>query len=107
LTSTKTSRPDSSATKVPANKAFDKLYWLRIALGGLGGIAADLLFHTDYLDGISVGLGCFLISYYFARFAWYKNIDKGSAGKIFSTGLGGFVLLFLFAWILFFTISSG
>lgn len=106
MTSDKTSKPESSAMNVSGNQRFDKLYWLRIGLALLGGFGANAIFRTDYIDGLTVGIICYLASYYLARFFWFKGLDREHLGKVYSTGIGGFVLFFLFAWILSFTLSS-
>lgn len=85
---------------------FDKLYWLRIGLAVVGGVGADLLVGSDYLSGISIGIAVYLGSYYLARFTWYKGSGKNVQAKVYSTGIGGFVLAFLFTWILLFTLQA-
>jgi hypothetical protein len=104
--STKTSKPESSATKAVVPPPFDKLYWLRIGLGVAAGFLAEEITGADYFNGISLGILVYLISYYFARFVWYKGLARQFQGKIYSTGLAGFVGLFLFTWILMFTLAS-
>jgi hypothetical protein len=83
---------------------FDKLYWLRIGLGVLGGLAAYRVFGLDYIDGILVGVIFYLASYYLARYLWFKELGRDQLGKIYSTGIGGYAMTFLFTWILLFTI---
>jgi len=106
LTSAKTSRPESSATKALAPPPFDKLYWLRIGLGVVAGILAEFITGSDYFNGISIGVLIYLISYYAARYAWYRGLDRQFFGKLYTTGLGGYFGLFLFTWILLFTLAS-
>jgi len=103
--SAKTSKPASSATKATAPLPFDKLYWLRIGLGVLGGLAADRVFAPgDYVNGLLVGVIFYLASYYVARYLWFREQGRENLGKIYSTGVGGYVLTFLFTWILLFTL---
>jgi hypothetical protein len=107
LSKAKTSKPESSATKpqpLPL-AAFDKLYWLRIGFAALAGFAAETLVGMDYTSGISLGIAMYLVSYYVARFTWYRGVGKEGQGKIYTTGIGGFVLVFLFTWMLFFTVQ--
>jgi hypothetical protein len=75
-------------------------------LGFAAGILAEVIAKTDAYNGISIGILFFLVSYYFARFVWYKGIDKKFQGKVYTTGLGGYVLAFLFTWVLLFTLAS-
>ena len=102
----KTSKPESSVTKVTGPKPFDKLYWLRIGLGFLGGLTASQVFGVDYLNGLLVGVIFYLASYYLARYLWFRDLDRADVGKIYSTGIGGFILVFLFTWILVYTLAN-
>ena len=86
--------------------SFDKLYWSRLGFAVLGGAIAEVLTGTDWTSGVSIGILFYLISYYVARFTWYKGVGKEGQGKIYSTGVGGFAMIFLFTWILFFTLQS-
>ena len=61
---------------------------------------------TDYLNGISIGILFYLISYYLARFGWYKGVPREGQGKLYTTGIGGFLMIFLFTWIFFFTLQT-
>jgi hypothetical protein len=106
LTSAKTSKPESSATKSQPLPAFDKLYWLRIGLAAIAGFTANFLVGTDYFNGISIGILVYLITYYLARFTWYRKVGNAGQSKILFTGIGGFALLFLFTWMLFFTLQT-
>jgi hypothetical protein len=71
----------------------------------LAGLAAQLL-APDPATGISIGILLYLISYYLARFTWYRSVGREGQGKIYTTGIGGFVLIFLFTWMLFFTLQT-
>ena len=104
--STKTSKPVSSATKQTVPPPFDKLYWFRIGLGVLAGLLAWIIPGTDFYNGISIGILVYLVSYYAARYLWFKGLDKQYIGKMYSTGLGVYIGLFLFTWILLFTESA-
>jgi hypothetical protein len=84
--------------------AFDKLYWLRIGLGAVGGYVTYSIVGADYYNGISIGILIYLLTYYLSRYTWYRGIPKQGQQKILFTGIGGFALLFLFTWMLFFTL---
>jgi hypothetical protein len=86
--------------------SFDKLYWSRLGLAALAGFLAEVIVGTDYASGISLGILFYLISYYGARFTWYKGLPREGQGKIYTTGIGGYLLVFLFTWILFFTLQT-
>ncbi len=86
--------------------ALDKLYWVRISLGVVAGIVSDFVFRADYANAISVAILIYLASYYVARYLWFKKVAPSEASKIYTTGLFGFVMLFIFSWILLFTLVS-
>ncbi len=75
-------------------------------MGVLGGLAADRVFVPgDYVDGLLIGVIFYLASYYLARYLWFKKLARENLMKIYSTGIGGYVLAFLFTWILLFTLA--
>jgi hypothetical protein len=86
--------------------ALDKLYWVRISLGVVAGLVSDFVFHADYGNAISVAILIYLGSYYIARYLWFKKVAPPDASKIYTTGLFGFVMFFIFVWILLFTLVS-
>jgi len=51
-----------------------------------------------------IGVIFYLASYYLARYIWFRDLGREKLGKIYSTGVGGYVLTFLFTWILLFTL---
>jgi len=75
-------------------------------MGVLGGLLAWVIPGTDVYNGISLAILVYLITYYLARYLWYKNLDRQLQGKLFTTGLGVFIGIFLFTWILLFTQAS-
>ena len=76
------------------------------------GLAAGLLaYYVSILDavdslwnGVTVGLGFYLISYYAARYGLYRKLGKEYFSKYYTIGIGGYALVFLFTWILSFTL---
>ena len=78
---------------------------MRISLGVLGGLAAYEVFGLDYVNGLLVGVMFYLASYYLARYLWFRQLNRNDVGKIYSTGIGGYIMVFLFTWILLFTLS--
>jgi len=79
---------------------------MRIGLGALGGLTAYGVFGSDYINGLLVAVIFFLASYYLARYLWFRQLDKAEVGKIYSTGIGGYIMVFLFTWILAFTLVA-
>lgn len=84
---------------------FDKIFWFRSGLGAVTGIAAQSLFGPDYYNGVVLGLLIYLVSYYLARFVWGRNVTRQEMAKLYTSGLGTFVMLFLFFWLLLFTLG--
>jgi hypothetical protein len=83
---------------------------LRIGLGAIGGFLAKTIFtpslaQVDYVDGALLGFIVYFASYYIARFAWYRNLGKENLSKLYTTGVGGFIMIFLFTWMLCFTLA--
>jgi hypothetical protein len=75
-------------------------------VAGLGTAALDGYPWADWSIGVSVGIGVYLITYYGALFSWYRGIPRKQQGKVYSTGIGGFALVFLFTWMLIFTLQT-
>jgi hypothetical protein len=87
--------------------AFDKLYWFRIGCAVLAGVATEALeasFGTDWTVGVSIAIGVYLVTYYGALFTWYRGLPRERQGKVYTTGVGGFTMVFLFTWMLLFTL---
>ena len=80
---------------------------MRIALGVVSGVAADYLSGLDppnaLVNGVAVGLVFFMASYYAARYGIYRNLPRDQFAKLYTTGIGGFIMAFLFTWVLVFT----
>lgn len=103
----------------------DKIFWFRAGLGAVGGAAAELLTGCkfelsasgtyggacvggatpDYSTGILLGLFLFLASYYLLRGTVGKKFGKDEQRKIYTTGIGSYAMLFLFTWILLFSLG--
>ena len=59
----------------------------------------------DYSTGVLIGLMLFIGSYYFLRAMFSSKFPKEQQGKIYTTGIGTYALLFVFSWILLFTLG--
>jgi hypothetical protein len=84
---------------------FDKIYWSRVILGMITGIAAAFISASDSYNGIVLGLLIYLVSYYVIRLLWGKRFKPQEMQKVYTTGLGTYVMLYLFFWLLLFTFS--
>jgi hypothetical protein len=88
-------------------KPFEIVFWVRVALGVLTGMLAGLLGFVSpnpqaYL-GIFVAIAVYILSVVFAR-TMAGNVQKTERNKLFTAGLGGYIMLFLFAWVLYNTL---
>jgi len=102
----------------------DKIFWFRAALGAVGGTLAELLtgckvlipppasgpvcaggLNPDYSTGILLGLFLFIVSYYGLKATIGKKFEKDQQRKVYTQGAGSFLLLFVFSWLLLFTLG--
>jgi len=100
-------------------KALEKVYWLRIALGMVAallctgyGIATNRITSdpsnfppTTLLNGVSIALVTYLISYYIIKGKFMHKLEKPQ--KLFTTGIGIYFLSWLVFWIFLYTIIAG
>lgn len=77
-----------------------------MSFAAIAGYATQVLVGEDYASGVSIGIAIYLATYYLARFTWYRGLGREGQGKVYTTGIGGFVLVFLFTWMLFFTLQT-
>ncbi len=56
------------------------------------------------LNGISIALLVYIISYYVYKAMFVAKVEKQS--KIFTTGVGAYFLSWLVMWVLFFTLLN-
>lgn len=59
----------------------------------------------DYSTGILVWLGLYLLSFYALKWTIGKKMSKEEQRKLVTTGVGTSVLLFLFTWLLLYTLG--
>jgi len=91
--------------------SFDKLYWTRIGMGVLGGYVADQLFSlqggaTGEWNGLTIAIAVYLASFYVGKYVLLRGLPQDKQSKLYTTGIGGYVMLFIFTWILLFTLSQ-
>ena len=88
-------------------KPFEIVFWVRVVLGVLTGTSAGLLGFVSpnpqaYL-GIFIAIAMYILSVVFAR-TIARNVPQTERKKLFTAGLGGYIMLFLFSWILYNTL---
>jgi len=74
-------------------------------MGVVAGLLSGMLgFITPSLDawrGILLALALYILTYYFARYVLARGLPKGQGHKYVTLGIGSFIMLFLFTWILY------
>jgi len=84
------------------------IYWTKGLLGFAAGLASALLSvlmpEFNLLNGITIALLIYLVSYYAYKAVFLARVEKPS--KIFSTGVGAYFLTWLVMWTLFYTILN-
>lgn len=74
-------------------------------IAGVATEALEVAYGTDWSIGISMAIGIYLVTYYIALFTWYRGLPRPQQSKVYTTGIGGFALVFLFTWMLLFTMQ--
>jgi len=100
-----------------------KIYWIRVALGAVAGLVsagAVFLFQSatsttsvvtliqsinTLLNGITIALAIYLISYYVLKARYAKQVEKQS--KIMSMGIFIYFFTWLIVWVLTLSIVIG
>lgn len=96
-------------------KIIEKIYWIRLLLGIIAalastgytqarGVPTDVVDYSVFMNGISIAIIVYVISYYIMKFKWAAKLEKPQ--KIFTTGVGIYFLAWLVFWILFYTIIA-
>ena len=92
-------------------KRTDMLFWLRFAFALIGGAIATFLF--EEIDGseerrwssIIFMIVLFIITCFIAK-GMKINFPKADRKKLVTTGMGSFIFLYLFAWIMTYTLLN-
>lgn len=100
----------SDQEKSYTKRKLDKLFWLRIGLAVIAGIAATFLF--DSIEGeerrwasIIFMIIIFIVSIIIAK-GMNLQLPKSDRKKLVTTGIGSFIFIYLFMWILSYTIVN-
>ncbi len=103
--------PVASEYEQSRNKyMINKLFWLRVALAIIGGIAATFIF--DSIEGedrrwasIAFMIIIFIVSVGIAK-GMKMQLPRSDRKKLVTTGIGSFVFLYLFSWIVSYTLVN-
>ena len=86
-------------------KPLNVIYCIRIGFGALAALiatfAVNLKVGAPLMNGITIGLAVYLISYYLIKWLFMNKVDKPT--KILTMGVGAYALTFIFCWVLFIT----
>jgi PKD repeat protein len=78
---------------------------MRIGFGILAALVATLVVNlkvgTPIINGITVGLAVYLVSFYVIKWQFMNKVEKPT--KILTMGIGAYALTFVFCWVLFVT----
>ena len=88
------------------------IYWLRLVLGVIAASLSTLLAVlsnelsvTTFINGITVALAVYLISYYILKAKFVAKVEKQS--KLMTQGIGIYFFTWLVFWVLMYTILKG
>jgi len=86
-------------------KRTNTLFWMRFALALIGGVAAEFLFdgiadsEEKRWSSITFMIVLFVVTCFIAK-GMKINFPKSDRKKLVTTGIGSYVFLYLFAWIM-------
>jgi hypothetical protein len=88
------------------------IYWLRLGLGIVAAslstvlaMLSDELSYTTFINGLTVALAVYLISYYILKAKFVTKVEKQS--KIMTMGIGIYFFTWIVFWILIYSILKG
>ena len=114
---------DSNSNKLPptepvqneeeksyTKKKLDRLFWLRIALAAIAGFLATFIFEPIEGEDRRWGSIVFMIIVFIISVGIGKRMNlqlpKSDRKKLVTTGIGSFIFIYLFMWILSYTIVN-
>jgi len=109
-----TKRDDISPTESAASeeqrnnikKRTNTLFWLRFAFALIGGVAAEFLFdgiadsEEKRWSSIIFMIVLFVVTCFIAKLGMKISFPKSDRKKLVTTGIGSYIFLYLFAWIM-------
>ncbi len=84
----------------------NKLFWIRAIFAVLSGYVSGIMKFSDSTAFFGVGIIVFMyiLSYFIGEAFIFKG-KKVSRNTLILTGIGTFIMLSLFTWILFYTLT--
>ena len=103
-----TSEPISQEGKSEKDKKLDKLFWLRIAFAVIAGTLATFIFEDIQGEerrwaSIVFMIIIFIVTIFIAK-SMKMQLPSSDRKKIVTQGIGSYIFLYLFVWILTYTI---
>jgi len=101
----------SEEQKNITKKLTDKLFWLRIGFALIGGAIATFLFEgiedseEHRWSSIIFMIVLFIVTCFIAK-GMKINFPKSDRKKLVTTGIGSYIFLYLFAWIMTYTLLN-
>jgi hypothetical protein len=100
----------SEQEKSYIKRKLDKLFWLRIVLAVIGGTLATFMF--DSIEGeerrwtsIAFMITIFIVSIFVAK-GMNLKLPKSDRKKLVTTGIGSYIFIYLFMWLLSYTLVN-
>jgi len=90
-------------------KTLSIIYWSRVCLGVIAALLNVLfdffigLTTSSLLRGLSFSMLIYVVTYYVYKRLFIAKIEKPS--KVFSTGIGAYFIVWVVAWVLFYTLA--
>jgi hypothetical protein len=103
-------------------KMLGRLYWIRVGFGAVGGFLAGLAGLVTPLEpvatdiwtqlkdnvanpnayyGLYIAVIIYFVTYYLAKYTLLKGIAPKDKNRLITQGIGSFIMMFIFTWILF------
>ena len=108
-----TSAPSvSSQEEILTKKRTNVLFWMRIAFALIGGAIATFAFDSiedseeKRWTSIIFMIGLFVATCVIAKYGIKTNFSRADRKKLVTTGIGSYIFLYLFAWILSYTLLN-
>ena len=106
-----TDPPITESEKSEKDRKLNKLFWLRVGLAVIAGTAATFIFEDigDYEERRWASIG-FMIIVFFATIIVAKGmkmqLPSSDRKKIVTQAIGSYVFLYLFTWIVTYTLAN-
>ena len=104
--------PASSEQEILTKKRTNVLFWMRIAFALIGGAIATFAFDSiedseeKRWTSIIFMIVLFVATCVIAKYGIKTNFSRADRKKLVTTGIGSYIFLYLFAWILSYTLLN-